>query len=68
MNLLTQPTSTVVVTQPQPTAVVVAPPQEDHSGKAMVALVLSIVGLVFCGYTLLVLACLIPALILAILV
>jgi hypothetical protein len=61
-----QPSSTVIVTQPQPTAVVVAPPQEDHSGKAIAALILSIIGLVFCGYTLLVLVCLVPALILAI--
>jgi hypothetical protein len=60
-------TNTVVVAhQPGATTVTVAAPQEDHSGRAMVALVLSIIGLVFCGYTLLVLACLIPALILAI--
>ena len=58
----------VVAHQPGATTVTVAAPQEDHSGRAMVALVLSIIGLVFCGYTLLVLACLIPALILAIIV
>ena len=65
--LHSQTTTAVVVTQPA--AVTVTHNQEvDYSGKAMVALVLAIIGLIFCGESLILLVCLVPALILAIIV
>ena len=58
-------TSTVVVSQPAPVTVV-RNQEVDYSGKAMAALVLAIIGLIFCGESLILLVCLVPALILAI--
>ena len=58
----------VVTSQPAATTTVVSHPQGDNSTKAIVALVFAIIGLVCCGTSLIFLACLVPALILAIMV
>ena len=48
------------------TATYQSPPEEDHSGMALSALVFSIVTFVYCGTSLVCLTCTIPALVLAI--
>ena len=59
--------ATVVVTgQPAPvTGTFQSPPEEDHSGMALCAVVFSIITLICCGASLLCLTCTIPALVLA---
>ena len=62
-------TSATVVVAGQPSAVTATyqpPPEEDHSGMAVCALVFSIITLIFCGTSLVCLTCTIPALILAV--
>ena len=60
-------TTVVVASQPAPvTAVYQSPPEEDHSGMAVCAIVFSIITLLCCGFSLFFLMCSIPALILAI--
>ena len=62
-------TSATVVVAGQPTSVTAtyqSPPEEDHSGMAVSALVFSIITLVCCGTSLVCLTCTIPALVLAI--
>ena len=58
----------VVTSQPAASTTVVSHPQDDYSGKAIVALAFAIIGLVCCGTSLIFLVCLIPALVLAIMV
>ena len=60
-------TTVVVASQPAPvTAIYQSPPEEDHSGMAVCAIVFSIITLLCCGFSLFFLMCSIPALILAI--
>ena len=62
-------TSATVVVTGQPASVTgtyQSPPEEDHSGMAVCAVVFSIITLVCCGTSLVCLTCTVPALVLAI--
>ena len=61
-------TSATVVVTGQPTSVSAtcqSPPEEDHSGIAVCAVIFSIITLICCGVSLVCLTCTIPALVLA---